>query len=161
MDHPLGADALKPLAELDCYPALALRGEPGIAKSTALTLEHESLTALAAARNLVSIHVDLKVSSSEERLCRQIFDHAAHLWSLEIAAVVAAGRVAPTRAHGPGVTNDDRPTGSGPPPSFPRPGARGDKDRREPFDARLVLVVEAAGYRAVQIEHTESTPASQ
>lgn len=76
VDYPFGADALKPLSELDGYPVLALLGEPGIGKSTTLKLEHERLSALAAGRNSVSIYVDLRVSSSEERLYRQIFETA-------------------------------------------------------------------------------------
>src|SRR5271166_4845988 len=74
VDHPVGRDALKPLAELDGYQALALLGEPGIGKSTTLKLEHERLSAFAVERNSLSVHVDLKVSSSEERLYRQIFE---------------------------------------------------------------------------------------
>ena len=74
LDHPFGGDALKPLAELDSFPALALLGEPGIGKSTTLKLEHERLSGLAAERNRLALYVDLKISSSEERLYRQIFE---------------------------------------------------------------------------------------
>ena len=74
VDLPFGAGALKPLAELEGYPALALLGEPGLGKSTALTLEHERLSTLVAERNSVSVYVDLKVSSSEEGLHRRLFE---------------------------------------------------------------------------------------
>ena len=67
-------DALKTLVELDVYPVLALLGEPGIGKSDALKIEHERLSALGHEQNVVSVLVDLKTSSSEEWLCRQIFE---------------------------------------------------------------------------------------
>ena len=73
---PFDGDSLKTLSELDGYPFLALLGEPGIGKSDILTLEHERLSALEPGQNIVSVHVDLNSSSSEDRLCRQIFESA-------------------------------------------------------------------------------------
>ena len=67
-------DALKTLAELDSYPALALLGEPGIGKSDALKLEHERLSSLGNEHDIISVHVNLNISSSEDWLCRQIFE---------------------------------------------------------------------------------------
>lgn len=57
VDHGYTGDPLKPLAALDQIPALALLGEPGIGKSTALRIEHERLRALPATAKAVSIYV--------------------------------------------------------------------------------------------------------
>jgi hypothetical protein len=76
VDHGYTGDPLKPLASLDQIPAVALLGEPGIGKSTALRIEHERLRALPATAKAVSIYVDLKVTASEERLYRQLFESA-------------------------------------------------------------------------------------
>jgi hypothetical protein len=64
---------LKRLDALAGFPALALLGEPGIGKSTALKLEHERLTAFADPNSL-SLYFDLKISSNEDRLYRAIFE---------------------------------------------------------------------------------------
>ena len=73
-DYSFDTSALKTLDEIDAYPALALLGEPGVGKSAALRLEHERVFALGTEGNTVSVYVDLKVSSSEDRLYRQIFE---------------------------------------------------------------------------------------
>lgn len=75
-EYLFGRSDLKKLDEIDAYPALALLGEPGIGKSAALKLEHERVSQLGAEENAVSVYVDLKVSSSEGRLYRQIFESA-------------------------------------------------------------------------------------
>ena len=60
VDHGYTGNPLKPLAELNDLPALALLGEPGIGKSTALKIEHERLRALPPEANIVSLYVDLR-----------------------------------------------------------------------------------------------------
>ncbi|MHB1658344.1 MAG: NACHT domain-containing protein [Acidithiobacillus sp.] len=73
-EYPFGRSDLKKLDEIDVYPVLALLGEPGIGKSAALKFEHERVSQLGAEENTVSDYVDLKVSSSEDRLYRRIFE---------------------------------------------------------------------------------------
>ena len=72
--YSFSEDALKTLGDLDVYPALALLGEPGIGKSDALKIEHKRLSALENEHNIISVHVDLSDSSSEDRLYKQIFE---------------------------------------------------------------------------------------
>lgn len=74
VDYPYTGNPLKPLAELNDLPALALLGEPGIGKSTALKIEHERLRALPPEANIVSLYVDLRGTASEDRLHRRIFE---------------------------------------------------------------------------------------
>ena len=73
-EYSFERDSLKTLGELDSYPVLALLGEPGIGKSDALKLEHERLSSLGDEHNIISHHVNLNISSSEDWLCRQIFE---------------------------------------------------------------------------------------
>ena len=56
--------------------ALALLGEPGIGKSTALKAEADRLAAEPAEANVVSIHVDLRAYSSDVYLDQKVFESA-------------------------------------------------------------------------------------
>lgn len=71
-----GIYSLKRLDALSEVPALVLLGEPGMGKSTVLKLEHERLLALGAPNTAIQ-YTDLKTSSSEDRLYRQIFESPA------------------------------------------------------------------------------------
>jgi hypothetical protein len=62
------------LAELQDWKSLVLLGEPGIGKSTALKEEASRVEQLAAHSGHVSIYVDLRDFSSEDRLCKRIFE---------------------------------------------------------------------------------------
>lgn len=72
--YPFEEDSLKTFADLDSFPVLALLGEPGTGKSDVLKLEHKRLSALDHESGTLSLHVDLKASSSEDWLCKQIFE---------------------------------------------------------------------------------------
>ncbi|HLI86064.1 MAG TPA: hypothetical protein VKV17_19265, partial [Bryobacteraceae bacterium] len=74
MDPIFGPGSLRTLAELEAYPALALLGEPGIGKSVALRQEYERLSALPPERGIRAVYKNLNGFSSEDRLCRQIFE---------------------------------------------------------------------------------------
>jgi hypothetical protein len=65
-----------PLADLTSYRALALLGEPGIGKSTALKAEVERVAAQPAETNAVSIYVDLRDYSSDVLLYQKVFESA-------------------------------------------------------------------------------------
>jgi hypothetical protein len=69
---PLPAPAS--LAALQRWRSLALLGEPGIGKSTALKEEADRVAALPADANLASIYVDLRAFSSDSLLCGQLFE---------------------------------------------------------------------------------------
>lgn len=66
--------AAAPLAALQPWRSLALLGEPGIGKSTALKEEADRIAALPMAAACVSIYVDLRDFSSDERLYRRLFE---------------------------------------------------------------------------------------
>ncbi|MGA7326225.1 MAG: hypothetical protein WBX25_17505 [Rhodomicrobium sp.] len=62
------------LGELETWKALVLLGEPGIGKSTTLKEEANRVESLAASTGHVSFYVDLHEFSSEDRLCKRIFE---------------------------------------------------------------------------------------
>jgi hypothetical protein len=62
------------LAELQDWRSLVLLGEPGIGKSTALKEEANRVESLAADSRHVSIYEDLREFSSEDRLCKRVFE---------------------------------------------------------------------------------------
>ncbi len=73
-EDPFSRNDLKKLDELDAYPVLAMLGEPGIGKSAALKFEYGRMSQLGVEENIVSVYVDLKDSSTEDRLYRRIFE---------------------------------------------------------------------------------------
>jgi hypothetical protein len=64
----------KPLAALKPWRSLALLGEPGIGKSTALKEEADRITALPVSAGCMSIYVDLRAFSSDALLYRRLFE---------------------------------------------------------------------------------------
>lgn len=65
-----------PFEELAAYPCLALLGEPGIGKSTALEDEVAILKTRAAGSSDVVHNVNLKAYGSEDRMVRAVFEDA-------------------------------------------------------------------------------------
>jgi hypothetical protein len=62
------------LSELTDYRALVLLGEPGIGKSTTLREEAERVAKQKAAKNINSIHIDLRAYSSDLLLHKAVFE---------------------------------------------------------------------------------------
>ena len=73
-DWPAGPHTPKPLAALQNWQAVALLGEPGIGKSTALKEEAARIAALPAAVGVASIYADLRNFSSELLLHQRVFE---------------------------------------------------------------------------------------
>ena len=71
MARPQG---LAPLAALQPWRSLALLGEPGIGKSTALKEEADRVAALPVNASCMSIYVDLRAFSSDALLYRRLFE---------------------------------------------------------------------------------------
>ena len=73
-DRMASPQGLAPLAALEPWRSLALLGEPGIGKSTALKEEADRIAALAVNASFLSIYVDLRAFSSDALLYRRVFE---------------------------------------------------------------------------------------